>query len=348
MPSICHLESSHGHGPTASLLTPSSACPPQLFVKQNDQSPELRKRKRLNQTQLATRAKISPRQIARLESEVSAGRTARDRTINNLAEALDVEPVVLTGEMPMPAASARSSREGGPSRHRQVSAWVHPNVGLAYTLIKRRYDVSLTTLVNAAPLMFVLLAEGSFAWRREKLMEVEEATERLDSSGSRHLLSTFVGAGRAADGAYAERQSIESRNLFGEDVLEYLVEDGFPPASTNPFAEYLCELAAKIDDQDIVDVAADIADRGALKNFPEFRICNGDVDKFTAGSERLNLALRVGFLRVDHMPEELLTDEAAEARQQWLERQFEELPEKAREALEELIDLDLGPSEADG
>ena len=38
MPSLCRLESSYRHGPTASLLTPSSACPPQLFVKQNDQS----------------------------------------------------------------------------------------------------------------------------------------------------------------------------------------------------------------------------------------------------------------------------------------------------------------------
>ena len=41
MPSLRHLESSHGHRPTASLLTPSSACPAQQFVKQNDQSPAL-------------------------------------------------------------------------------------------------------------------------------------------------------------------------------------------------------------------------------------------------------------------------------------------------------------------
>ena len=307
---------------------------------------ELRKRKGLNQTQLAMRANISPRQIARLESEASAGSTARERTINSLAEALDVKPNVLTGVMPMPEASMPSS----PGRVRQVSAWIQPNVGLAYALIKRRYGVSLTTLVNAAPLMFVLLAEGSFAWRREKLKEVEEAAERLNCSGSRHLLSTFGGAARAANGEDAERQSIECRNLFGEDVLEYLVEDGFSYAGTNPFAEYLRDLAAKIDDQDIVDVAADgsIADRGALKNFPEFTICNGDVNKFTAGSERLNLALRVGWLRVEHMPDELLTDEAVDARQQWLERQLEELPEKAKEALEGLIDLDLGPTEADG
>ena len=101
---------------------------------------ELRKHKGLNQTQLATRAKISPRQIARLESEASAGSTAREGTINNLAKALDVKPSVLTGEMPMPEASAHSSL----GRVRQVSAWVQPNVGLAYALIKRRYGVSLT------------------------------------------------------------------------------------------------------------------------------------------------------------------------------------------------------------
>ena len=38
MPSLCHLESSHGHRPTASLLIPSSTCPPLSFVKQDDQS----------------------------------------------------------------------------------------------------------------------------------------------------------------------------------------------------------------------------------------------------------------------------------------------------------------------
>ena len=314
---------------------------------------ELRKRKGLSRTQLADKMedkddkeKVSLRQIARLESEASAGSKARDRTVNNLAKALGVEPGVLTGEMPLP--SAPPHREDG--RSRQVSAWVQPEVGLAYTLIKRRYGVSLTTLINAAPLMFVLLAEGSFVWRREKLEEVEEATERLENSGSRHLLSTHVGAGRADQGTWVERYSIESRDLFGESVFKDLLEQGYDVGGTNPFAEYLRDLAAKIDDRDIVDVEADgsIGDRGALKNFPEFTICNGDVDRFAGGSERLILALRIGFLRADHIPEELLTDDAAERRQQWLERQLEELPEKAREVLEGVLSLDLDSSEADG
>ena len=306
----------------------------------------LRERNELSRAQLADKARVSLRQIARLESKASAGSTARDRTVNNLAKVLGVEPGVLTGEMPVPG--AHPHREDG--RSRQVSAWVRPEIGLAYALIKRRYGVSLTTLVNAAPLMFVLLAEGSFAWRREKLKEVEEATERLNSSDSRHLLSTFGGADRAANGAYAERRSIESRNLFGDDVLEYLVEDGFPFSSTNPFAEYLRDLAAKIDDRDILDVEADgrIKDRGALKNFPEFTICDGDVDRFTGGSERLNLALRMGYLRVNDIPEKLLADDAAEGRRQWLAQQFEDLPKKSRDIVDGVLSLDLGSSEANG
>ena len=181
---------------------------------------ELRKRKGLNQTQLATRARISPRQIARIESEASAGSTARVSTIDNLAKALDVEPSVLTGEMPMPEASAPSPH----GRLRQVSAWVQPNVGLAYTLI---YKGAMASVSRPSSMprrsCSYMLAEGSFAWRREKLKEVEEATERLNSSGSRHLLSTFGGADRAARGEDAERQSIESRKLLGKinwDVLE--------------------------------------------------------------------------------------------------------------------------------
>ena len=309
---------------------------------------ELRKRKRLNRVQLADKARLSQRQIVRLESEVLPRSTARDRTVNNLAKALDVEPGVLTGEMPMPTASERLPDQLGPSR--QVSAWVQPEVGLAYALIKRRYGVNLTTLVNAAPLMFVLLAENSFVWRREKLKEVEEATERLDSSGSRHLRHTYVGAGRANEGTYVERRSIEMRDLFGEGVFKDLLEQGYGAGSTNPFAEFLCDLAAKIDDQHIVQVDANgwIQDRGALKNFPAFTVCDGDLDRFTGGSERLNLALRIGYVRVDHIPEELLTDDAAERRRQWLEQQLEELPEKRKELFEGLLSLDLSVAEGEG
>ncbi len=293
---------------------------------------ELRKRKRLSRAQLADRSRISQRQIARLESEGAAANTARDRTVNELARALGVEPGVLTGEVPMPAASTSPHREGG--RSRQVSALVQPEVSLAYTLIKRRYGIGLTTLVNAAPLMFMLLAEGSFVWRREKLKEVEEAADHLHDLGIGHL-SFAHAVWRTKEGALGEQESIDKRDLFGEAVSEEAFDLGYELSTNNPFADYLRDLASKISEPDIIRLWDFIYDQGTLRNFPEFAICEGDIDKFTGGSKKLNGALQLGLLRVDQMPEELLADDATDGRREWLEERYNrwlaELPDEEQE-----------------
>ena len=179
---------------------------------------ELRKRKRLSRAELADKSRISERQIARLESGAAAKSKARDKTVNDLARVLGVEPGVLTGETMMPQASASPLGEGG--RSRQVSAQLLSEVSLAYALLKKRYGVSLTTLVNAAPLMFVLLAEGSFVWRREKLKEAEDAAARLRDFQSAYMAFQLA-AGYTEQGAMVEEESIEKRDLFGEIVRDH-------------------------------------------------------------------------------------------------------------------------------
>ncbi|MCY4139441.1 MAG: helix-turn-helix transcriptional regulator [Rhodobacteraceae bacterium] len=292
---------------------------------------DLRKQKRLSRADLAHKSHISQRQIARLESTAAEGSKVRDRTINELAKALDVEPGVLTGELPIPEAFTPLSRRGA-RRPRQVSAWIQPEVSLAYALIKMRYGVNLTTLVNAAPLMFVLLAEGSFVWRREKLNEIEEALKSLFdlSAGYRRFPA---GLSDVHNGARLESASIENRDLFGEEVVESWEHGlGHNPEKYNPFADFLRELSEMTNFQDMIEIWPDwINDRGPLKGFPQFSVCTDAVDRFTAGSEKLNTALEFGFLRLDHMPEELLTDDAVDKRKEWLELQFEKLPAKAKE-----------------
>ena len=311
---------------------------------------ELRKRKRLSRAQLAEQSRISQRQIARLESGAATESKARDRTVNELARALGVEPGVLTGEKPMPAASASPHREDGVSR--QVSAQLQPAASLAYALIKRRYGIGLTTLFNVAPLMFVLLAEGSFVWRRERLKEAKEAANRLWSLGPAYR--TFqLAAGYTEDGASVEQRSIERRDLFGEIVRDHTREthdlDGVD--DSNPFAEYLRDFAAKINDPEIVRIWDFIHDRGPLKSFPEFEICEGDVDRFANGSKKLNKVFRWGLLRIDHMPEELLADDAIDRRQKWLEERLEkwleDLPKEQKEFWEDLLSRDLASSDGD-
>ena len=74
----------------------------------------------------------------------------------------------------------------------QMGAQVAPKTRLAYDLIKRRYGVSATEIINMAPLFFALLAEGSLAWRREKLEEAEEAIKRLNQIETAHRMFAVV------------------------------------------------------------------------------------------------------------------------------------------------------------
>ncbi len=292
---------------------------------------DLRKRKRLSRQELADKSKISPRQLARLESDSASSGAVRERTVNQLAEALEVEPGVLLGDLPLPEPITPSRAETG--ERIQVSALLWPEIRLAYALIKRRYGVNPTTLFNAAPLMFVLLAEGSFLWRREKLKEVDEAADQLYNLGSGHLSFAFA-AHRAQQGASDEEDSIRKGDLFGSDVGQDAFDLGYDRSTNNPFADYLRELARKIDAPDVIDVDASELAYATLENFPFFKVCAGDLEKISGGSAKASYALEHGHVRINDIPDELWADDAADQRAKWIENQ---LPESERGT----FDLDL-------
>ena len=305
---------------------------------------ELRNRQGLSKAELAAKSKITQRQIARLEDDAAAASTPRQRTVNELAKALGVEPGVLTGEMAMPEAPVKTP----PGVPRQVSAWLWPETSLACALIGRRYGVNLTTLVNAAPFLFVLLAESSFVWRKERLKEVEETMKALEglASGYRRFPA---GIRNVEEGVRRERESIKKGDLFGEDVTEHSLEYGLghDPYECNPFADYLRDLAGNIGNRDIVAASEgedSIYERGPLKGFPQISIWDEDLRKLACGCKRLESALRLG-LRIGHMPEPLLTADVADDRREWLEQQIEE---QFPQELKNLLDLSIDLTDSDG
>jgi len=301
---------------------------------------ELRQGKELSRAQLADRSKISQRQITRIEGNAAdtAGKV-RERTVTELAKALGVDPGVLTGDLPMPDAGSNTHSIRGVSR--QVSARLQPEASLACTLVERRYGVSRTTLFNAAPLMFVLLAEGSFIWRREKLEEIGEAADRLCDLGVGHLAFAQY-AFRAQEAAGGEEESIRKRDLFGEEVSEEAFDMGYDRSVNNPFADYLRHLTAQIGDPGIVEMDKEkgIVGFGPLGNFPEFTVCGADFAKFTGGSAWLNMTAKLGYLHLDRIPEELLADDALDKRIAWLEERLDEqLSELSKEQMKDLQEL---------
>ena len=300
---------------------------------QSDRLRELRLQKNLTIQQLAELSKISDRQLSRLEKNQEAASTARERTIFKIAKALDVKPAVLTSDQPIPADTAKPKETN--SNRIQVGAQLLPEIHLAYSLIKRKYGVTPTTLFNAAPLLFVLLAENSLRWRKDKLNRIHEHIEQLQRSSTKNGHLSFVQAvWRIEEGASEEEESIRARDIFGRNIDGEAIELGFNRSTNNPFADYLRDLAESIEDPAIIEIEKAELGYAALRDFPEFEIFSTELQGIAGGSAKAMHALRRGYARVSEIPDEFWSDDATERRVNWIESQ---LPESEHGFFEELM-----------
>ena len=293
----------------------------------------LRKEKRLSRLQLAERAKISERTIQRLENEPHRSQKTQEHTLNSLAETLGVETGVLTGELPLPESDEMLA--DNPDRV-QIGAQIAPKTRLAYDLIKRRYGVNVTEIINMAPLFFALLAEGSLAWRRKKLKEAEKAFSRL------WKIDGFWSGGVAYiehgmnEGTFVEEESIDKADLFGEHLDDDMGKP-FDSSENNPFTYYLRKLANELDISGIVGVDKGVLNIASDFKFPHYNICNDELDRIANGSPIARVCLETGCARLSEIPDELMAEDASEKRAKWLEEKvldiFKEIHEKEKENL---------------
>ena len=285
----------------------------------------LRERKGFTRPQLAKRSGITERTIQRLEREPHQSQKTREDTLNRLAKALSVEQGVLTSDLPLPESD-------------EVPVYDQaPKTRLAYDLIKRRYGVSRTEIINMAPLFFTLLAEGSLAWRRKKLKEVEEAYDHLMqidgfwSGGSAYLQHGMD------EGAGGEEDSIDKADLFGEHLDDSFMGKPFDSSKNNPFTYYLRKLAEELTIPTIVDVDSGVLSTASDFKFPHYDICSEELDHIANGSPIARICLETGCARLSEIPEGLMAEDAGEERAKWLEDKvldiFKEIPEKEKENL---------------
>ena len=293
----------------------------------------LRKKKGLTRRELAERSNINKRTIQRLENEPQRCQKTREDTVNRLAKALGVKPGVLTGELPPP----EFDKAPDPERV-QIGAQVVPKVRLAYDLIKRRYGVSTTEIINMAPLFFALLAERCLVWRREKLKELKEGIDRLEQVDGfwRGKGLTFdVTLTPVPEAIEAEGNSIAKADLFGEHLLDDLDYYDLDPSTDNPFASYLRKLEAELD----ITVDSDYLLFGSPLKFPNYDICCDELDSIANGSSSAKVALETGHARLSEIPEELMAEDAGEERAKWL---GDRLPDTFKNLEKEIKDLEKG------
>ncbi len=284
----------------------------------------LREQRGLTRLKLAERSKISDRTIQRLENEPQQSQKSHEHTLNSLARALGVEkePGVLTGELPLPGSNKIPTDDN--SDRVQIGAQVAPKTRLAYALIKRRYGVGVTEIINMAPFFFVLLAEGSLAWRREKLEDMEEVIGRfvqIESELGYEMLGRELGYEILGDLIWedyvaSEEGSIDKGDLFGKDLYHLSGNMPFDPSTNNPFANYLRKMADDLAIPDVVDVERDGFSFGSPLKFPGYDVCRKDrelMDKI------VKMCLKTGYARLSDIPDELMAEDAREELAEWIE-----------------------------
>lgn len=290
----------------------------------------LRAQKGWSRQKLADESKVSARQIARIEA-LKTSVNVREYTVVRLSRALKVDREILVGNKPLDPIQPVPQTNADI----QVGTRISPQVRLAYDLVKHRYGPSQKDLINLAPLLFALLAEGSLAWRRQYVDEVEEAMDRLSAFGEKqsHLYFTYHQANIEC-GFGAEKESIESADLRGDTLrnrddanLDFADEILY---EVTPFADYLYKFSKDLGISGIVDFGSGVADDPW--GTEPYQICRNELNEITGGSKYARWALEHGDVRLSEIPKELMPEQAKGRRIDWLENK---LNDKTREIMEE-------------
>ena len=289
--------------------------------------------------QLSNQSEISGRQIARIESS-EADVMVRATTAERLAQALGISVERLAGDEPIQA-NQPSLPDG-----LQFTVKVDIGVQFAYDMIRRKYGPSRKDVIRLAPVLFVLLAERSLEWRRQRLKEVEEAIERVRkvSEGSQALYFTNQ-VWRVEEGCKVEQESIEQGDFLADlhrqkmkNEPHFMDDESLYKA--NPFCEYLNKVAMDLGLEKDIRVDWDESPWGSyvFLYYEKFEEIVGD-------SEEAFQALAYGDVRLSEIPKELMperdADERKDERIQWLE---DKLSDKTRKYIKKQFDALKGMS----
>lgn len=279
----------------------------------------------LKNAQLARRLGVTPKTVGRW---MKGHANPPEPTINKIANELGIPVQVLTGEAKMEQPSQPNL---GTSRSR-VGADVSARTRNAFILASARYGVSQTQIIELAPLMFTLIAEGSLEYRRGILERAGEHVDALNDMADG--FSSYLRSHRAEEGMYDEQNSIEGRDIFGQSVGEDTHELGYYQPTQNPFFRYLQLLVKGLSDEEAIHLDDD--EDIHVENVPAFALFHEETRKLSEGDADLANDISQGTIDLGKLPKELRTADASAERVDWLRRESDRVREEARKLLETL------------
>jgi transcriptional regulator with XRE-family HTH domain len=275
---------------------------------------QVRKMRGHTQEALAKKAGVNKQTVYRFEREK---RPVRSKNLDRIANALDVEPGVLTGEKPIPPDIREPSGPADDARY-QINVRVDADIRNAFSLAALRYKVPVRRIVEFAPLLFALAAEGNLNRRRVKLDELRARLKAAAESVPTHLLSDVLNLSENDPAVAAEERSIANRDLFAETIDSDACPDWYPDDEDeiNPFVTELKELAAACDDLKVEAFGP---------NETDYEVCRGEALDLAGGDNELANKILDGSVLIHEIPRELLKPEAVAQRVDWIRQKVETL-----------------------
>ena len=295
------------------------------------------KEKGLSQKALSDRSGVSAKTISRIIA--GEEHNSNKNTTAKIAKALGVSPEELAA-----SPADRELREIKARLRTFVSSRtiidLNGQANIHFDLVSVRYGISLQAQIEAAPLLFTILAEMSFADRRKRLNDFRTGRDAVPDTGLQHLQRGIKIADYKMERLLdKEEASIEAKDLSGatisgeDEFQDWRVED-----EGDVFVNFLKSLSSG-DPGSLIDIGG-----GTATNI-EYSILQDDLSRITGDTPYASEALRLGRVRVRDIPANLLGEEMADARVVWL---ADHLTMDDRADLEELtealkaIKLDLG------
>ena len=266
--------------------------------------------KGLTQKALAEQSGVSSKTISRIIA--GENRNSNKTTIVRIARALGVGAEELGASL-----AEKKLRELKENWHAFTSSRtiidLDRRTDIHFDLVSARYGISPQAQIEAAPLLFTILAEMSLADRRKRLNDFQTGRDAVPDTGLHHLQRGIEIADYKMERLLdKEAASIEARDLSGATINgEDEFEGWWVEEEADVFVNFLKSLASG-DDGSLIDIGG-----GTATNI-EYSVLQDDLSRITGGDEFASAALRLGRVRVRDIPTNLLGEEMADARAVWL------------------------------
>ena len=312
----------------------------------------LRENRGLSRAELAADAGVSERQLARIEAEEIDFTKAEEPT-NRLAQALGVPVREMLSEE---TARVRRALRAEPrsAQTMPVGAPVSALARLGFALVRLRYGLNIGQVLELAPLMFAILAEGSLVRRKQRLERLEDAYNQVQPELRRYL-SDFRKRRDAEDESISRRNLRDAASLFRTPAKDEGGDTGAAASTADhgddfdPFSAYLFELARGLPAGDEPAVRSqELPVRHQECRSPERQLFawmfREEMERLAGNSEKARWALEYGDVGLFDLPEELREDlekrgivEEPEKKTRRIERRINWLESRLSPEIEEAV-----------